>query len=204
MKQIEEVIVLQIFLALFMSAVFANPPSSLYEIQAQSISGQPLSLSLYKEKVLLIVNTASQCGFTPQLRDLEIIYKKYKGRGFEVLAFPSNDFKQDPGENGQIASFAEKNYEVTFPFFAKGSVSGPQKQAVYAFLTSQKSGVLFKEVQWNFEKFLVDRNGRVLERWSSMTSPNSKSITEAIEKALGPSKDADQGGQEKKSSRPKS
>lgn len=179
-----------LFTALFLTfsisiSLAKNPPASLYDIQVQTIAGKPMPLANYKGKVLLIVNTASQCGFTPQLKDLESLYKKYHSQGLEVLAFPSNDFKQDPAENAQIASFAQKNYEVSFPFFEKGSVTGESKQPIYQYLTSQKSGVLFKDVQWNFEKFLVGRDGKVIDRWNSTTSPSSSSIVGSIEKALG-------------------
>jgi glutathione peroxidase len=170
--------------SLLISVSFAGAPNSIYDIQVNDITGKPVSLGQYQGKVLLIVNTASKCGFTPQMKDLETIYKKYHDQGFEVLAFPSNDFKQDPADNTDISMFAKKNYEVTFPFFEKGKVSGDDKQPLYQFLTAQKSGFLFKEVQWNFEKFLVGRDGHVIDRWNSPTKPTSDSITKAIETAL--------------------
>ena len=132
----------------------------------------------------MIVNTASQCGYTPQLKDLETLYRKYKKQGFEVLAFPSNDFKQDPAQNSEIVSFAQKNYEVTFPFFEKGSVSGNTKQPLFQILTQQKSGAIFKEVLWNFEKFLISRDGKVIDRWNSSASPVSSEIIRPLEMAL--------------------
>ena len=134
-----------------MTFSFAKTPDSIYDVQVRDITGKPVSMSEYKGKVLLIVNTASKCGYTPQLKDLEAIYKKYKKQGFEVLAFPSNDFKQDPAENSEIVSFAQKKYEVTFPFFEKNSVTGADKQPLFQILTQQKSGIVFKEVLWNFE-----------------------------------------------------
>lgn len=167
-----------------LSSVASTAPKSLYDIKAQSIDGKPVPMSQYKGKVLLIVNTASQCGFTPQLKDLETLYKKYKSQGFEILAFPSNDFKQDPASNNEILSYAQKNYEVSFPFFEKAPVMGADKQPVYQFLTEQKKGILFKDVLWNFEKFLVDRKGQVVDRWNSKKSPASEEIVQAIEKTL--------------------
>lgn len=166
------------------SFTIAKAPESIYEVQVKDISGKPISLADYKGKVLLIVNTASKCGFTPQLKDLETIYKKYRNQGFEVLAFPSNDFKQDPANNEEIAGFAQKNYEVTFPIFEKGKVTGENKQPLYQVLTQQKSGLIFREVLWNFEKFLVGRDGKVLDRWASNKSPTSTEITKVIETAL--------------------
>lgn len=165
---------------------FSKTPDSIYDVQVKDISGKPVSMSQYKGKVLLIVNTASKCGFTPQLKDLEALYKKYQSQGLEVLAFPSNDFKQDPAENSEIASFAHKNYDVTFPFFEKGPVTGDDKQPLFQILTQQKSGLVFREVQWNFEKFLVGRDGKVIDRWSSITKPSSDSIVKAVEKSLTP------------------
>ena len=168
----------------FSFLAFSKTPQTLYEIQVNDIHGKPVSMSQYKGQVLLIVNTASKCGFTPQLKDLETLYNKYKSKGFEILAFPSNDFKQDPAENAEIESFAKKNYEVTFPFFDKGKVSGADKQPLYQFLTDQKSGLLFKDVSWNFEKFLISRDGTVLNRWSSIVKPSSSDVVKALEKAL--------------------
>lgn len=175
---------LLIILSLIIAQIAWTAPKSLYEIEVKDIAGKTVPLSQYKGKVLLFVNTASQCGFTPQLKDLEALYKKYKAQGFEVLAFPSNDFKQDPAANNEILTYAQKNYEVTFPFFEKGSVAGKSKQPVYDYLTEKKSGPILKDVSWNFEKFLVGRNGEVIDRWNSIKSPSSDDIVKAIEKAL--------------------
>ncbi|QDK45570.1 glutathione peroxidase [Bdellovibrio sp. ZAP7] len=158
--------------------------SSFYELSANDISGKKVNFSTYRGKVVLVVNTASQCGFTPQLKDLEMLYKKYADRGFVVLAFPSNDFKQEKGDNTEVQSFAKKEYGCTFPFFDKAPVTGKDKQPVYQFLTEQKPGLIFKDVSWNFEKFLVNRKGQVIDRWTSITKPSSDKIVEAIEKAL--------------------
>jgi glutathione peroxidase-family protein len=175
---------LHLMTIILFSLSFSKTPQSIYDVQVKDISGKPVAMSQYKGKVLLVVNTASKCGFTPQLKDLQALYKKYHDQGMEVLAFPSNDFKQDPAENSEIASFAQKNYEVTFPFFEKDHVTGDNKQPLYQILTEQKSGIVFKEVQWNFEKFLVGRDGKVIDRWNSKTKPSSDSIVKAVESAL--------------------
>lgn len=159
-------------------------PKTFFDLSAKSIEGKDINFSTYRGKVILVVNTASQCGFTPQLKELEELHKKYAARGFVVLGFPSNDFKQEKGDNSQVQSFAAKEYGITFPLFDKAAVTGPAKQPVYQFLTENKSGLLFKEVAWNFEKFLINRKGEVIERWSSITKPSSKSVQSAVEKAL--------------------
>lgn len=161
-----------------------STPQNFFDLSADSIAGKKINFSSYRGKVVLVVNTASQCGFTPQLKELEGMYKKYASRGFIVLAFPSNDFKQEKGSNDEVQSFASKEYGVTFPIFDKAPVTGKDIQPVYKFLTTQKPGMLFKDVAWNFEKFLIDRKGRVVERWGSITKPSSESITKAVEKAL--------------------
>lgn len=155
-----------------------------FELSATDISGKKINFSSYRGKVVLVVNTASQCGFTPQLKELEEMYKKYADRGFTVLAFPSNDFKQEPEANAQVKTYAQKEFGTTFPFFDKAHVKGPNKQDVYQFLTENKPGILFKDVSWNFEKFLINRKGEVIERWSSITKPSSSTVTKAVEKAL--------------------
>lgn len=161
-----------------------STPKSFFELSATSIDGKKINFSTYRGKVVLVVNTASQCGFTPQLKELEDLYKKYSDQGFIVLAFPSNEFKQEKAENAEVQAFAKNEYGCTFPFFDKAPVAGPDKQDVYKFLTEQKPGLLFKEVSWNFEKFLINRKGQVIERWRSITKPSSSTVTEAIETAL--------------------
>lgn len=158
--------------------------NSFYDLSAQDLQGQKVPFSRFQNKVVLIVNTASQCGFTPQLKDLEDLNKKYSSQDLVILGFPSNDFKQEKSEASEIQKFAEKEYGITFTLMEKGPVSGPEKQPVFKFLTDQKSGILFKEVAWNFEKFLIDRQGHVIDRWSSMTKPSSAEIVSKIEKAL--------------------
>lgn len=167
-----------------LNAKAADMPSNFFELSATTLSGKKTHFSTYRGKVVLVVNTASQCGFAPQLKELEELYKKYADRGFIVLAFPSNDFKQEKEEAAAIQKFAEKEYGITFPLFEKAPVTGKDKQPVYQFLTSKKPGLLFSDVSWNFEKFLINRKGDVVERWSSITKPSSDSIVKEIEKAL--------------------
>lgn len=165
-------------------STFAETPGNFFELSATSLNGKKINFSSYRGKVVLVVNTASQCGFTPQLKGLEDLYKKYASRGFIVLAFPSNDFKQEKEEGENIQKFAESNYGITFPFFEKAPVRGTEKQPVYQFLTSKKPGLLFSDVSWNFEKFLINRKGEVIQRWNSITKPTSDDIVKEIERAL--------------------
>jgi glutathione peroxidase len=158
---------------LLLTYLFAASPKTFFELSANDIHGKKIHFSQYRGKVVLVVNTASQPDFIPQLKELEEVYRKYAGRGFVVLMFPTTDFKQDI-----------KDYHLTFPVFDKNPVRGLDKQPVYSFLIEQKPGMLFHEVRWNYEKFLVNRQGRVIERWNSMTSPSAKTIVGDIEKAL--------------------
>ena len=147
--------------------------SALYDIAVTRIDGSPTTLGEYRGKVLLIVNTASQCGFTPQYAGLEALYRNYRDRGFEVLGFPCNQFgAQEPGSDEQVASFCEKNYGVSFPMFSKVAVNGQDAHPLFVLLKQQAPGLLGSEaIKWNFTKFLVDRDGKVLMRYGSMTSP---------------------------------
>jgi len=157
---------------------------SVFEFSAPLLDGRPESLADFKGKALLIVNTASQCGFTPQYKGLEELHSAFKDRGFEVLGFPCNQFgAQEPGSAEEIGAFCERNYGVTFPIFAKIDVNGPAAHPLYQFLKSQKSGIFGTEaVKWNFTKFLVDREGRVVERYGPSTEP--KAIAADIEALL--------------------
>lgn len=171
-------------LTVFGSTAFAEKPKNFFELSAPDIHGKMVNFSTYRGKVVLVVNTASKCGFTPQLKDLETLYKKYGPKGFVVLAFPSNDFKQETAANEEVQTFATKEYGTSFPFFEKSVITGADKSPIYAFLTEAKPGVLFKDVSWNFEKFLIGRQGQVIDRYSSITKPSSSTLTQAIEKAL--------------------
>lgn len=180
-------LVLFFLFALMTSSASASGSSTVknfFELSANNIAGKKVNFSTYRGKVVLVVNTASQCGFTPQLKELEELQQKYGPKGFVVLGFPSNDFKQETADNSTVQSFAQKEYGITFPLFDKAPVTGKDKQPVYKFLTESKPGLLFKDVTWNFEKFLINRQGEVVERWSSITKPSSSSITKSIEKAL--------------------
>jgi len=158
--------------------------TSVYDFEAQTITGQTVRLAGHKGKVLLIVNTASECGFTPQFKGLEALWEKHRDEGLVVLGFPSNEFGgQDPGSNEEIASFCEMNYGVSFPMMAKIEVNGSQAHPLYRFLTEQAPGLLgTKAIKWNFTKFLVGRDGRVLKRYAPQDSPES--IERDIVKAL--------------------
>ncbi len=138
-----------------------NEQQSLHQFKVKSIDGKEVNLAEYKGKVVVIVNTASKCGLTPQYESLESTYQKYKDKGLVILGFPSNDFMgQEPGSNEEIQTFCSKNYGVTFPMFSKIAVKGNSKDALYTFLTSkEKNGVLDSEVQWNFQKYILDKNG---------------------------------------------
>ena len=156
--------------------------SGLYNFTLNSIDGKPAPLADYKGKVVLIVNVASKCGFTPQYSALESIYEKYKDQGFVILGFPANNFgAQEPGTNAEIKTFCSRKYNVSFPMFSKISVKGADQAPLYTYLT-QQTGT--GDIKWNFTKFLVDRNGKVIQRFEPEVTPDSKEVTEAIETQL--------------------
>jgi glutathione peroxidase len=158
--------------------------SSVYEFTPNSIDGKPLPLADFKGKVMLIVNVASNCGFTPQYEGLEAVYEKYKEQGLVIAGFPANNFMgQEPGTNEEIKTFCTRKYNVKFPMYGKISVKAPDKAPLYEFLTdpSAKTG---GEIKWNFTKFLVDRDGKVIARFEPAVKPDSPEVTAAIEKAL--------------------
>ncbi len=158
--------------------------ASVYDFEALSIDGKPAQLASQRGKVMLIVNTASQCGFTPQFAGLEQLWKDYRDRGLVVIGFPSNQFGgQDPGSNDQISSFCEMNYGVSFPMMAKVEVNGGSAHPLWKFLTAEARGVLGTQaIKWNFTKFLVGRDGRVLKRYAPTDTPES--LRKDIEAAL--------------------
>ncbi|CAA19364.1 Glutathione peroxidase-like peroxiredoxin gpx1 [Schizosaccharomyces pombe] len=146
--------------------------SHFYDLAPKDKDGNPFPFSNLKGKVVLVVNTASKCGFTPQYKGLEALYQKYKDRGFIILGFPCNQFgNQEPGSDEEIAQFCQKNYGVTFPVLAKINVNGDNVDPVYQFLKSQKKQLGLERIKWNFEKFLVNRQGQVIERYSSISKP---------------------------------
>ena len=158
--------------------------ATVYEFSAKTIDGKSRKLGDYKGKVLLVVNTASQCGFTPQYKGLEALYQTYKGPGFAVLGFPSNQFgQQEPGNDTEIAEFCEMNFGVSFPLFSKIDVNGDQAHPLFKYLTTSKPGLLGSEgIKWNFTKFLVGKDGQVIARYAPTTKPED--LGKDIEKAL--------------------
>jgi glutathione peroxidase len=156
---------------------------SIYDFTLNDIDGKPVALSQFRGKVLLLVNTASFCGNTPQYADLETMYEQYRERGFEILAFPANNFgQQEPGSNEEIKSFCYTKYSLTFPLFSKISVKGGDKHPLYRYLTEQSS--FAGEVEWNFQKYLVDRNGAVVARYHHRVKPLSPEIVQGVEREL--------------------
>jgi glutathione peroxidase len=155
----------------------------IYDFFAKLNNGADQPLSGYKGKVLLIVNTASQCGFTPQYKGLQDLYAKYRDRGLEVLGFPCDQFgHQEPGSDTDIRSFCDLNYGVTFPIFSKIEVNGDNAHPLYKFLKSEKGGLLGDSIKWNFTKFLIDKQGNVVERFAPQTTPEK--IAADIEREL--------------------
>jgi glutathione peroxidase len=171
--------------AAFIMASSLSAGPGLYGFTLSSIDGKPAPLADYKGKVVLIVNVASQCGYTPQYTALESIYEKYKDQGFVILGFPANNFgAQEPGTNEEIKTFCSRKYSVTFPMFSKISVKGSDQAPLYSFLTKDTSSGISGDIKWNFTKFLVDRNGNVIQRFEPAVTPDSKEMTGAIEKQL--------------------
>ena len=155
----------------------------LYDFSAKLNNGQDQSLASYQGKVLLIVNTASKCGFTPQYKGLQELYARYHDRGLEVLGFPCDQFgHQEPGNDDEIKSFCELNYGVNFPLFSKIEVNGENAHPLYKFLKEEKGGLLGDAIKWNFTKFLVDKQGSVIERFAPTTTPEK--ISSGIEREL--------------------
>lgn len=160
--------------------------SNVMDFSLNSIDGQPAPLSQYKGKVIMIVNVASKCGYTPQYAGLEALYEKYKSQGFVILGFPANNFgAQEPGTNEEIKTFCSRTYNVTFPMYAKISVKGEDKHPLYRYLTDKQANpATGGEIQWNFTKFLVGKDGKVVARFESAVTPESPQVAAAIEKAL--------------------
>lgn len=154
-----------------------------YDYKVKSISGEEVSMSEYKGKVVLIVNTASKCGFTKQYEGLEELYEKYKDQGFVILGFPCNQFgAQEPGDNEEIKNFCTSTFSVTFPMMSKIDVNGDDADPLYKFLKKEKSGILGDDIKWNFTKFLIDREGNVVDRFASQKTP--KALEKEVEKLL--------------------
>jgi glutathione peroxidase len=166
------------------SAAFAA--SSVHEFTMDALNGTPTPLASFKGKVMLVVNVASQCGYTYQYEGLQTLYLKYKDQGLVVAGFPANNFgAQEPGTNAEIGAFCKSKFGVTFPMFSKISVKGSDKAPLYQFLTDSKANPKTGgEIPWNFTKYLVDRDGKVLARFDAPVEPESKELTSAIEAAL--------------------
>lgn len=163
------------------SALAAN----IYDFTLPSIDGKPMPLADFKGKVILVVNVASRCGYTPQYSALQSLYEKYKGQGFVIIGFPANNFgAQEPGTNEEIKTFCSRKYSVTFPLYSKVSVKGEDQTPLYQYLTKQTSPAIAGEIKWNFTKFLVDRHGNVVQRFESAVTPDSTEVVSAIEKQL--------------------
>jgi glutathione peroxidase len=158
--------------------------TTIYDFKANTLDGRDVSLSDYSGKVLLIVNTASKCGFTPQYGGLEELFKRYSDKGLEILGFPCNQFgAQEPGDADEIATFCSLTYDVTFPMFGKIDVNGPSAHPLYQYLKKAKKGLLGSEgIKWNFTKFLIDRQGQVVARYAPTESPEA--LEGAIQKLL--------------------
>ncbi len=173
------------FGALLVMATTLSAGSGLYNFTLNSIDGKPAPLAQYKGKVVMIVNVASQCGYTPQYSALEAIYEKYKDQGFVILGFPANNFgAQEPGTNEEIKTFCTRKYSVSFPMYSKISVKGDDQAPLYGYLTKDTGAGISGDIKWNFTKFLVDRNGNVVQRFEPAVTPDSKEVTSAIEKQL--------------------
>lgn len=169
---------------LFLATNMFAAQADLAGIPLKDINGKDTSLKAYQGKVLLVVNVASKCGYTPQYKSLEATYRKFKEQGLVILGFPCNQFGgQEPGTNEEIKQFCSSKYEVTFPLFDKLNVKGPEQHPLYSALTG-KDAPFPGDVKWNFEKVLVGRDGKIIKRWSSKVTPDSEEITKAVEAAL--------------------
>jgi glutathione peroxidase len=163
------------------SALAAN----IYDFTLPSIDGKPMPLAEFKGKVVLVVNVASRCGFTPQYSALESLYEKYKDQGFVIVGFPANNFgAQEPDTNQEIKTFCSRKYNVTFPMYSKVSVKGDDQTPLYQYLTQKTNPAIAGDIKWNFTKFLIDRNGNVVQRFESAVTPDSKEVVSAVEKQL--------------------
>ncbi len=175
---------LLLLMALTVANVVSAQTKSLYDIPLKDIDGKDTSLKAYQGKVLLVVNVASKCGYTYQYEGLQAVYKKYADKGLVVLGFPCNDFlSQEPGTAEEIKTFCSSKYNVTFPLFAKLHVKGAEQHPLYAALTSKEAGHP-GAISWNFNKFLLGRDGKIIKRFGSGDKPESESVTQAIEAAL--------------------
>ena len=179
---------MKIILAVFLMSIFTlftPSDTSIYEFPLEDIDGNEMSLEKYKGQVLLVVNVASKCGYTPQYEGLQAIYEEYEDQGLVIVGFPANNFKgQEPGTEEDIKQFCTLNYGVTFPMTSKVSVLGEDQEPLFTYLTSQPNQDFEGEIKWNFEKFLIDREGNLVRRFRSAVKPESKELTDAIKEIL--------------------
>ncbi len=180
-----KIILTLILVASFMSISTISNPNGFHDFTKRDIRGNEVNLEAYKGKVVMVVNTASKCGFTPQYKDLQALYEKYQDTDFVILGFPANNFGgQEPGSDEEIAQFCEANYGVTFPMFSKVSVKGSDQDALFKYLTSQPNQDFTGDINWNFEKFIIDKEGNLVRRFRSRTSPLSDEVIATIDSNL--------------------
>jgi glutathione peroxidase len=183
----KEILMFKPLAVLFAGAILmtAAGAASVYDYTLNSIDGKPTPLAEFKGKVVLLVNVASRCGFTPQYTGLEALYEKYKDQGFVIVGFPANNFgSQEPGTNEEIKTFCKSKYSVTFPMMAKVSVKGDDTTPLYQFLTTKANPSTDGEIKWNFTKFLVGKDGNVIARFEPKVTPEDPALIDAVEKAL--------------------
>ncbi len=175
-----------IFLTALMSLTTVNSTDGFYDFIVDDIDGNPTELEQFKGKVVLVVNVASRCGYTPQYEGLQNLYEKYSDEGLVILGFPANNFNgQEPGTEEEIKQFCRLNYGVEFPMFSKVSVTGEDQHELFKYLTSLENPDFTGDIKWNFEKFLIDRNGNLVRRFRSAVKPESQEMISAISKELG-------------------
>ncbi len=178
-------ILLSLLISFFTMANTSQPPASFHSFTVKDIRGKDTPLSAYKGKTVLVVNTASKCGYTPQYKELQALYEKYQSKGFVILGFPANEFGgQEPGSDESIAEFCEVNFGVKFPLFSKVVVKGDGIHPLFRLLTSAENPDFKGEINWNFEKFLINEDGQLVRRFRSRTTPMSTEMTSAIEVLL--------------------
>lgn len=183
MKLQVAILLISVFSVFYTTAQQSKSTMNFYQFKAESLQGKEISMKDYKGKVVMIVNTASKCGFTPQYEGLEKLYKEYKDKGLVILGFPCNQFaNQEPGSAEEISKFCTLNYGVNFPMFSKIDVNGEKADPLYKYLKEELPGTLGNEIKWNFTKFLIDREGKPIKRYGSIVKPEE--ITKDIEKLL--------------------
>ncbi len=177
--------ILTLLILLLMSSTYSERTDNIYQYELNSIDGEKVSLEAFQGDVLLIVNTASECGYTRQYAGLQEIFDKYEEQGFKILGFPANNFGgQEPGSDEEIAVFCEVNFGVTFPLFSRISVKGEDQHPLFEMLTSVENPDFTGDIGWNFEKFLIDREGNLVRRFKSNVEPESEEMVSAIESLL--------------------